>query len=204
MPMTSLSAASDRRGAGHLTRRSGHQDPLAVHVVLLSHDPRNENVFSFLDSVSILCRAHAGAAGARLVPPWTTSTPGPGRTVDLDVSGLRVATHDDGPAGAATLTFLHGFPSSSHDVLPLLEQACPSFTRRRRLPGLRGVGQAARPPLLDSRRGRRHRSRLGPLRRQRHGAGRARLRRVGGTGAARPPAGRRAAPPHPGSPGWSG
>ena len=65
-----------------------------------------------------------------------------GRAVDVDVAGLRVAAHDDGPADAATLTFLHGFPSSSHDVLPLLERVPELRVVAVDLPGF---GASAKP-----------------------------------------------------------
>jgi pimeloyl-ACP methyl ester carboxylesterase len=40
----------------------------------------------------------------------------------LAVGGLDVATYDLGPADGTLLTFLHGYPSSSHDVEPVLER----------------------------------------------------------------------------------
>ena len=39
----------------------------------------------------------------------------------VDVDGVPLAVHDDGGAGPA-VTFLHGYPSSSHDALPLFER----------------------------------------------------------------------------------
>jgi pimeloyl-ACP methyl ester carboxylesterase len=40
----------------------------------------------------------------------------------LAVDGLEVATYDLGPPDGRLVTFLHGYPSSSHDVEPVLEQ----------------------------------------------------------------------------------
>jgi pimeloyl-ACP methyl ester carboxylesterase len=40
--------------------------------------------------------------------------------VDVDVDGLRVAAHDEGDG--PVVTFLHGYPSSSLDVIPLLDR----------------------------------------------------------------------------------
>lgn len=42
------------------------------------------------------------------------------KAVPIDVGGLRVATHDEG--SGPVVTFLHGFPSSSLDAVPLLER----------------------------------------------------------------------------------
>jgi pimeloyl-ACP methyl ester carboxylesterase len=47
---------------------------------------------------------------------WTEKAAG------LEVDGLRLAVHDDGPADAPTVTFLHGYPSSSLDAVPVLER----------------------------------------------------------------------------------
>ncbi len=49
--------------------------------------------------------------------------------VPVEADGLRLAVHDDGDAAGPVVTFLHGYPSSSLDVVPLLE----------RLPGVRVV-----------------------------------------------------------------
>lgn len=42
------------------------------------------------------------------------------RASDLEVDGLRLAVHDDGTGPA--VTFLHGYPSSSLDAVPLVER----------------------------------------------------------------------------------
>jgi pimeloyl-ACP methyl ester carboxylesterase len=42
------------------------------------------------------------------------------RTSDLEVAGLRLAVHDEG--SGPVVTFLHGYPSSSLDGVPLLER----------------------------------------------------------------------------------
>jgi len=36
----------------------------------------------------------------------------------VDVAGLRIAVHDDGDPSGPVVTFLHGYPSSSLDVVP--------------------------------------------------------------------------------------
>jgi pimeloyl-ACP methyl ester carboxylesterase len=43
------------------------------------------------------------------------------QAVDLEVSGLRLAVHDDEGSGPV-VTFLHGYPSSSLDAVPLFER----------------------------------------------------------------------------------
>ena len=164
--------------------------------------PRNENVFSFPAAYPPAAGPPPGA-GARLVPPWTPSTPGPGVRSTSTWPALRVAAHDDGPAARRHPHVPARLPVVVARRAPAARARARAARRRRRLPRLRGVGQAARPPLLDPRRGRRHRGRLGPLRRRRHGPGRARLRRVRGAGAARPPQWT-GSPAPPGSPGWSG
>jgi pimeloyl-ACP methyl ester carboxylesterase len=62
--------------------------------------------------------------------------------IAVEGGGVRLAVHDDGDAGGPVVTFLHGYPSSSLDVVPVLE----------RLPGLRwvaldlpGFGASAKP-----------------------------------------------------------
>ena len=62
--------------------------------------------------------------------------------IPVDAGGLRLAVHDDGDPAGPVVTFLHGYPSSSLDVVPVLE----------RLPGLRvvapdlpGFGASAKP-----------------------------------------------------------
>jgi pimeloyl-ACP methyl ester carboxylesterase len=62
--------------------------------------------------------------------------------VAVEGGGVRLAVHDEGDAGGPVVTFLHGYPSSSLDVVPVLE----------RVPGLRvvaldfpGFGASAKP-----------------------------------------------------------
>src|SRR3954454_11346310 len=40
----------------------------------------------------------------------------------MDSGGIEVATYDMGPSNAPTVTYLHGYPSSSHDVVPVLAE----------------------------------------------------------------------------------
>ena len=44
------------------------------------------------------------------------------RATPLETGGLRVATHDDGPQDAPVVTYLHGFPASSLDIVPTAER----------------------------------------------------------------------------------
>ena len=39
----------------------------------------------------------------------------------VESGGLSVAVHDRGNPGDPVFTYCHGYPSSSHDVLPVLE-----------------------------------------------------------------------------------
>lgn len=63
----------------------------------------------------------------------------------LDVFGRRVFVLDEGPAGAATLLMLHGFPTSSHDMA----DALPHLTAEHRvvLFDFLGFGLSEKHPL---------------------------------------------------------
>jgi pimeloyl-ACP methyl ester carboxylesterase len=41
---------------------------------------------------------------------------------NIESGGVRVATYDVGPTDAPTVTYLHGYPSASHDVAPVLAE----------------------------------------------------------------------------------
>jgi pimeloyl-ACP methyl ester carboxylesterase len=60
---------------------------------------------------------------------------------DRTVGGIRLAVHDDGQG--PVVTFLHGYPSSSLDAVPLFERL-PGATRRITL-DLPGFGASAKP-----------------------------------------------------------
>jgi len=64
------------------------------------------------------------------------------RASDLEVDGLRLAVHDDGTG--PTVTFLHGYPSSSLDGVPLLERLGEGV--RFVTLDLPGFGASAKPP----------------------------------------------------------
>lgn len=55
------------------------------------------------------------------VPAMLTFEQWADQATAVDVDGLRLAVHDDEGAGPV-VTFLHGYPSSSHDALPLFER----------------------------------------------------------------------------------
>ena len=61
----------------------------------------------------------------------------------MDVTGVRLAVHDHGPAEAAVVTFLHGYPSSSLDAVPLLERIGDDV--RLLAPDLPGFGASEKP-----------------------------------------------------------
>lgn len=65
-----------------------------------------------------------------------------GRAIDLEVDGLRLAMHDDGTGPA--VTFLHGYPSSSLDAVPLFERL--DGEARLVTLDLPGFGASAKPP----------------------------------------------------------
>lgn len=67
-----------------------------------------------------------------------------GRASALEHDGLRLAVHDDGPPDAPTVTFLHGYPSSSLDVVPVLERLGDEV--RVLSLDLPGFGASAKPP----------------------------------------------------------
>lgn len=61
------------------------------------------------------------------------------------VDGLRLAVHDDGDGdGGPTVTFLHGYPSSSLDAVPVFERLAGSA--RLVTLDLPGFGASAKPP----------------------------------------------------------
>jgi len=62
--------------------------------------------------------------------------------IAVEGGGVRLAVHDDGDAGGPVVTFLHGYPSSSLDVVPVLERL-PSL--RWVAPDLPGFGASAKP-----------------------------------------------------------
>jgi pimeloyl-ACP methyl ester carboxylesterase len=64
------------------------------------------------------------------------------RAEEHTVDGLRLAVHDDGEGPA--VTFLHGYPSSSLDVVPLFERLAGSA--RLVTLDLPGFGASAKPP----------------------------------------------------------
>lgn len=66
------------------------------------------------------------------------------RAVPVESGGLRIAAHDDGPAGGPAVTFLHGYPSSSLDVVPVLERLTPHGMRVVTL-DFPGFGASAKP-----------------------------------------------------------
>lgn len=66
------------------------------------------------------------------------------RASQLEIEGLRLAVHDDGPSDAPTITFLHGYPSSSLDALPVLERLGDDV--RMLSLDLPGFGASAKPP----------------------------------------------------------
>lgn len=51
------------------------------------------------------------------------------RAVPVESGGLRIAAHDDGDPGGPVVTFLHGYPSSSLDVVPMLDRLVPAGVR---------------------------------------------------------------------------
>jgi pimeloyl-ACP methyl ester carboxylesterase len=61
----------------------------------------------------------------------------------LTVDGVRLAVHDDGPSDAPVVTFLHGYPSSSLDAVPLLERLGDEV--RLLAPDLPGFGASEKP-----------------------------------------------------------
>jgi pimeloyl-ACP methyl ester carboxylesterase len=61
------------------------------------------------------------------------------------VDGLRLAVHDDG--GGPAVTFLHGYPSSSLDAVPVFERL--SGAARLVTLDLPGFGASAKPPSHD-------------------------------------------------------
>ncbi len=65
------------------------------------------------------------------------------RARDLDLGGLRMAVHDDGPNDAPVVTFLHGYPSSSLDVVPVLDRIGDEV--RLLAPDLPGFGASEKP-----------------------------------------------------------
>jgi pimeloyl-ACP methyl ester carboxylesterase len=65
-----------------------------------------------------------------------------GRAIDFEVAGLRLAVHDDGTGPA--VTFLHGYPSSSLDAVPLFERL--GGEARLLTLDLPGFGASAKPP----------------------------------------------------------
>ncbi|HZN13140.1 MAG TPA: alpha/beta hydrolase [Acidimicrobiales bacterium] len=67
-----------------------------------------------------------------------------GQAQMLDVDGLRLAVHDDGNATAPVVTFLHGYPSSSLDGVPVMEQLGPDV--RFVTLDLPGFGASEKPP----------------------------------------------------------
>jgi pimeloyl-ACP methyl ester carboxylesterase len=82
------------------------------------------------------------------------------RAVDVDVDGLRVAAHDEGDG--PVVTFLHGYPSSSLDVIPLLDRLGGVRVVAPDLPGFGASDKPADPRLFHPRCRRRGRSRVAP------------------------------------------
>jgi pimeloyl-ACP methyl ester carboxylesterase len=66
------------------------------------------------------------------------------RAQHVEAGGLRLAVHDDGPREAPVVTFLHGYPSSSLDAVPLLERLGDDV--RLVAPDLPGFGASEKPP----------------------------------------------------------
>ena len=66
------------------------------------------------------------------------------RAVPVDSGGLRIAAHDDGPRDGPAVTFLHGYPSSSLDVVPVLARVVPRGVRVVSL-DFPGFGASAKP-----------------------------------------------------------
>lgn len=60
------------------------------------------------------------------------------------LGGLRIAVHDDGDRDAPVVTFLHGYPSSSLDVVPVLERVADAV--RMVTLDLPGFGASEKPP----------------------------------------------------------
>jgi pimeloyl-ACP methyl ester carboxylesterase len=61
----------------------------------------------------------------------------------VDVAGLRIAVHDDGDPSGPVVTFLHGYPSSSLDVVPVLERLADVRVVTLDFPGF---GASDKPP----------------------------------------------------------
>lgn len=61
---------------------------------------------------------------------------------DVEVDGLRLSVHDDG--AGPVVTFLHGYPSSSLDAVPIFDRLRGSF--RLVTLDLPGFGASAKPP----------------------------------------------------------
>ncbi len=66
------------------------------------------------------------------------------RAVPVGSGRLRVAAHDDGDPGGPVVTFLHGYPSSSLDVVPVLDRLGPAGVRVVTL-DFPGFGASAKP-----------------------------------------------------------
>ena len=66
------------------------------------------------------------------------------RAVPVESGGLRIAAHDDGDRDGPVVTFLHGYPSSSLDVVPMLDRLVPAGVRVVTL-DFPGFGASAKP-----------------------------------------------------------
>ncbi|MEO7571862.1 MAG: alpha/beta fold hydrolase, partial [Acidimicrobiales bacterium] len=64
------------------------------------------------------------------------------RAIDLEVAGLRLSVHDEG--AGPVVTFLHGYPSSSLDAVPLFDRL--DGEARLVTLDLPGFGASAKPP----------------------------------------------------------
>jgi pimeloyl-ACP methyl ester carboxylesterase len=66
------------------------------------------------------------------------------RAAPVESGGVRVAAYDEGDPGGSVVTFLHGYPSSSLDVVPVLDRLAPVGVRVVTL-DFPGFGASAKP-----------------------------------------------------------